>query len=189
MDIFRWDRYDQVALQGILALVPVAATASLVPAVADAVAGNPIEFVHNLPSSMTPDRVRAPVTGTLVLDDPSLGQHLLHLAPHVLVAALVCLVALQLWGVAASVGRGEPFETVNVRRLVVVALALLVGGPAVSILDAMGRAELARAVLPGVNNFSMTLPILPMLAGLLVAFFAEVFRRGAQLRAELEGLV
>ncbi len=189
MNILRWDGYDQLGLEVVLVGVGAAVTASVLPALARAVRDDAIEFPAVLPQAMAPAGVRPPVTGTLMLDDPSWSQHLLHLAPHLLVVALVLLGVVQLFGVAGSARRGEPFERANVRRLLVVATALIVGGPVLAFLDAVARAELVQAVLPHARVFSMTFTFAPVLAGLLAAFFAEILARGARLRDEVEGLV
>lgn len=41
----------------------------------------------------------------------------------------------------------------------------------------------------GPSGVTFSLSFVPLVLGLVVAFFAEVFRQGAQLRADVDGLV
>ncbi len=191
MDIFRWDRSDQLGLEATLAVVGAVAVGNLALQVVRAVADERISAVNELPASLAPPGVRPPITGTVVLQDPSLGQHLLHLAPYLLGTALVLVGALLLFRLAVSVRHGEPFQQANVRRLVVVAVLLLFGTPVVRLLESVDRGQVLKAAMPDAASYqiSLDLPLDFMLAGLLVAFFAEIFRRGARLRADVEGLV
>jgi hypothetical protein len=71
-----------------------------------------------------------------------------------------------------------------------IALLVLIGGTAGQLVYQLARATLIEA--PGVPDIVTPVfefSFLPVIAGLLLAFFAEVFRRGTRLREDVEGLV
>jgi hypothetical protein len=182
VEIDGWSRWDQMLLEGALRAVPVVGVLSLAPGVADAVRGLPLEVDPSVGGGRQ---------ATTVLTDPTTGQHLLALAPHLLGVAAVTVAALLLLGVARALRHGDPFTPSSARRLTALGFLVLVAGllgPAV--------AELLRLLLlwstPAAAQgwtFSAELSLWPVLAGMLVLFVAEVFRRGAALRADVEGLV
>ncbi|MBC9732032.1 DUF2975 domain-containing protein [Nocardioides marmotae] len=85
---------------------------------------------------------------------------------------------------------GAPFIAANARRLYLIAAAVGLGGQAVVLLEAWGRATVLNhpQIAPYVHS-GVEISFSPLLAGLGVAVAAEVFRQGAALRADVEGLV
>jgi hypothetical protein len=103
----------------------------------------------------------------------------------VVIAVLVCLLLL-----VRSLRGGDPFVPANARRLYAIAIAVGVGGEAASLLHAWGRADVLGD--PAIAPFVLTdvdFTLMPLWAGLGLAVAAEVFRQGAALRQEVEGLV
>jgi len=183
MDL-RWTRVDQRLLEGALWAAPVVGLLSLTPGVADAVLGRPLE-------------IRAPSPGdggrgeTVVLPDPTAGQYLLALVPGLLGVAAVALGAVLLLGVARALRHGDPFTPSSARRLTAVAFLVLVAGLVSPVCVELLRVVLIETTPAGLRGwtFSVDLSAWPVLTGMLVLFVAEVFRRGAALRADVEGLV
>lgn len=128
-----WSRVDQAGLEIILLGTGCLAVLGLVPAVVRAVRGAAIEVSTELPDRLTRtlDGVRDPVTGTVVLTDPTAGQQVLHLLPQALFTALAVAVVVLLLGVARTVRAGDPFAPANRRRLLWVAGLVAVGGTVV----------------------------------------------------------
>lgn len=126
----------------------------------------------------------------ITLANPSFAEHLLFRTGPALAAALAIAVLFLLRAIVGSVDRGEPFIATNVRRLRVLAIALAVGGIAVEIVGELTReALIERSQAADLWASSFTLGLWPLLAGLVVAVLAEVFRHGARLREDVEGLV
>jgi hypothetical protein len=92
--------------------------------------------------------------------------------------------------ITRTLRRGDPFVASNARRLYVIAALVGIGGQAVVALTAWGRLGILRH--PEVAPYVLTdvsTTIVPLLAGFGIAVAAEVFRQGARLKAEVEGLV
>lgn len=128
-------------------------------------------------------------SATLVFEDPSFLQRLATMLPTLIVAGTVGTVAVLLWLVSKSLREGELFTHENVGRLKSCANTVLVGGLvaagseiAVS-LWFLGSADDLPVELAATGSL-VALPIALALAGL-----AEIFRRGAALRDDVEGLV
>jgi hypothetical protein len=108
-----------------------------------------------------------------------------------LVGGLTALGVLALlWKITRSLRRGEVFARQNARRLSAIALIVGVGGMAAQLLTAFGTvrvldAEFVRGSVTPVFGLSF----LPLFAALGVGVLAEVFRQGAALREDVEGLV
>jgi hypothetical protein len=85
---------------------------------------------------------------------------------------------------------GDPFVLANARRLRLISLAVVVGGTGASALKAWGAHLVLTdtAIAPFVHE-QLHITLLPLVAGLGVLLLAEVFRRGALMRDDLEGLV
>ncbi len=92
--------------------------------------------------------------------------------------------------IVRSLQRDEVFARVNARRLGVLAVVLGVGGMAAQLLTAFGTVRVLDAdFVPGKAIPVFGFSFLPLLAALGVAVLAEVFRQGAALREDVEGLV
>jgi len=86
----------------------------------------------------------------------------------------------------ATVRRGDPFITVNARRLNAVALAVLgLELLRIAVVTLVSRSELSRTGMRVGSSFSFT----PWVAVLLLFVLAGVFEQGARMRADLEGTV
>lgn len=127
------------------------------------------------------------------LEDPTVAQVAVTAVPDLLGVALYLLLLWQLRGIAGSVRRCSPFEAGNVRRLRVMAAALLVGAPLLQV--AVAAADLAvLALAPGtwpayVGAERYSLPVGALLAGLGALVLAQVFDLGLRLREDSEGTV
>jgi len=128
-------------------------------------------------------------SATLVIEDPSFLQRLATMVPAIVTAGTVGTVAVLLWLVSKSLREGELFTHENVRRLKSCANTVLVGG----LVAAGSRIAISLWFIDMADDLPVefaasgslvALPIALALAGL-----AEIFRRGAALRADVEGLV
>ena len=189
----RWSRTDQVGLESLLYVVVGLGVLSVVPRVVAAVRGGPVSLETPLPEQLLQSRrgIEGPLTGTVVLDDPSGGQHVLALLPAVLTVVLLAVGVSLLLGVVRALRQGDPFTPGSARRLSWLAVLLIVGGIGVQLVEDVVRNRLLNdlGTLGEDVGASYTLPLWPLLAGVLVAFVAEVFARGSALRADVEGLV
>ncbi len=189
----RWSRADQVGLEALLYAVAGLAAVGAVARLVEAVRGEPIALVSRLPDRLVRavEGVESPVTGTVVIADPTVGQQALALLPALLGLVLVAVGVALLLGVTRSVRDGDPFIPANGRRLLRLAVVVMVGGVGVQLLHDLTRnALLAQVETLGPQlGAEFTLPLWPLAVGLLVAFVGEVFVRGSALRAEVEGLV
>ena len=188
----RWGRSDQGGLEALIWAVLALGALGLLPRLVGAVRGDPIPLETELPGSMVRPAagVQGPLTGEVVLADPSAVEQALSLLPAVLGLALAALGAVLLLGIVRALRDGDPFTPGSARRLTLLALLLAVGAPLVQVVGDLARtALLARVETAADLPVQFTLPLWPLLAALLVAFLAEVFARGSALRAEVEGLV
>lgn len=134
--------------------------------------------------------VYLPTRTSVAVHDPNLRQLLGLVGSEVLEGAVAVVVLVLLLLLVRSLRRGDPFVPANARRLYAIAAVVGVGGQAAVLLAAWGRQAVLEhpSVSPYVfDDFSVTW--MPLLAGLGVAVAAEVFRQGAELRAEVDGLV
>ena len=131
-----------------------------------------------------------PPTVTATVFDPSPSQRLGLVGGRVLAGLTAFGVLALLLAITRSLRRGDVFAPVNARRLSVLAVLLGLGGTAAQLLSAFGAVRVADAapdrgsVLPVFG-----LSFLPLFAALGIGVLAEVFRQGAALRADVEGLV
>jgi len=156
------------------------------------VRGEPIPLRTELPEALVRPAagVEGPLSGTVVLTDPSATHQLLALVPSVVALVLALVGARLLLRVVRALGDGDPFTPDNARRLRLIALLLAVGGPLVQVVgDVTRNALLSQVAVAADLPTEFNLSLWPLAAGLLVAFVAEVFARGSALRAEVEGLV
>ncbi|MEZ5094834.1 MAG: DUF2975 domain-containing protein [Nocardioides sp.] len=195
-DWLTFDRYDRWGLAGLLGLISVGAVAAYVVApLARWASGSGLR----VPFFSEVDVPALEGTGLrhglgdyhVVIPDPTAGQRLLDLLPGLgwLALALACCwLVLRVMG---DIGRGDPFQPGNVRRLRLLAALLVLGWPVVASLEAMTAfAILAELDLEGVGpRAAFTFPLLPMLVGVVVALLAEAFKAGSRLRDDVDGLV
>ena len=92
--------------------------------------------------------------------------------------------------VVRSLRRDEVFARVNARRLTRLAVVLGVGGTTARLLTAFGTVRvLDSEFIRGSATPVFGLSFLPLLGALGVGVLAEVFRQGAALREDVQGLV
>ncbi|MBK8869152.1 MAG: DUF2975 domain-containing protein [Dermatophilaceae bacterium] len=122
---------------------------------------------------------------------PTAGQHLALVGSGVLWVALLLVGSVIVARLMSSIGAGNAFERANVTRLRWLAGLLLVGTPVAHVVDLFARGALmGGADLGGLPpTASISLPWLPIVAGLIVALIAQAFVAGAALRDDVEGLV
>ncbi|WP_431782380.1 DUF2975 domain-containing protein [Streptomyces chumphonensis] len=201
----RWTRADDRLLErGLgLALLLVGLFGVLVPAlgVAGAVAPTDaravtIEGPTRLPDSGADGAADGAVRldGTrqaeITITDPDLGQRLLLALPEIAGGLVLALVLVLLLRMARGLRDGDVFAPENARRLIVIAVTVVVAGAFGPLLEAGTTALLLRGT-PAADlvPFSYEFSFAYLLLAFLVAALAEVFRRGAGLRADTEGLV
>ncbi len=131
-----------------------------------------------------------PDASTVVVNDPDTRQLLGLVGSEVLAALLAIAVIAMLLAVVRTLRRGDPFVPANARRLYTIAMTVGFGGVAVELLQAWG--EFSVLSHPAIEPYVIEgaeLSFMPLVAGLGIAVAAEVFRQGAALREEVEGLV
>lgn len=179
-------------LEGVLWALPALALLSVVVDVLRVLRGRPLEAHGSLPDDLAPttDLVSGPLTGTVVVQDPTATQVAWHLVPSVLLLVLAVVVARLLLAVARSLRTADPFTSANAGRLRVLGIVLVVGGTFVPIVQGIAFEGVLDPLLAGgPRSWTLDLSLLPSLSGILVFFLAEVFARGARLREDVEGLV
>jgi DUF2975 family protein len=195
-DPLAFDRFDRWGLAFLLGAVALGAIlAGVVEPLADWATGAPL--TPQVESAVTVPPLDAAGVGygtaSYAVDaaDPSAGERLLALLPGILMAGLVVLSCWCIVLLLRTVASGDPFDPLNVTRLRVVAGALVVGAPVVYLLQVVSDAVvLGNLDLGGLDvPFTLDLPWVPMLAGLVVAMLAEAFKTGSRLRADVDGLV
>lgn len=122
--------------------------------------------------------------------EPSVDQRLGLLGGR-LVGGLTALGVLGLLlQIVRSLRRDEVFDRVNARRLSLLAVVLGVGGMAAQLLTAFGTVRVVDTDFVRGSAIPVFEPsFLPLLGALGVGVLAEVFRQGAALREDVEGLV
>ncbi|MGM1017833.1 MAG: hypothetical protein ACQEW8_09880 [Actinomycetota bacterium] len=106
----------------------------------------------------------------------------------ILIATPAALIAV----VSARARQGKPFDRIVIRALFVSAVAIVVTGIGGDVLGQVGRTLVAREVIdPEYLSpaFTFELQLWPLPAAVALAVLAAVFRRGAALQRETEGLV
>ncbi len=210
--IFRWDRSDSFVLEAILGIFAILVLAFVVLSVTDAagvtcgITGHPTTADCPGPGfQATPKQGARPFPAAVTLADGSQlhpatvnvifkeitgGQRWGLLAASLLAGVGLLVVLGLIYRVVESVRRDRAFAPGNARILMWAAGVLLVTGMGSEIAYSMVRiALLDRPELRDVVQVDATMSFLPLLASLVVAFVAEVFRRGSALQAELEEVV
>jgi hypothetical protein len=146
--------------------------------------------VRGLPSDV---RLRGWPAVNVEVHDPTSRQMVLRSATDF--GPLVLFIA-GLWllqGFMRSVVEGDPFGAPNVQRLRGIGFLLVIGAPAVELLNYSLRLSLFNDLPPhpstdiGVAGFS--LPAAALIGGLGAFILAEVFAHGVRLREDVEGTV
>lgn len=122
---------------------------------------------------------------------PTTGQRLFGLAAGVLWAALLVAGSLIVARLMRSIAEGNAFDRSNIARLRWLAVLLLGGVPVAFVVDLFARGALITGTeLGGLPpTASISIPWLPIVAGLVVALIAQAFLAGAALRDDVDGLV
>ena len=131
-------------------------------------------------------------TVELMLTDATLGERLTQALPGLLFAAMTIAVAWLLYQLLRDTQAGEPFTRRNVMRLNVIAVIVGIGWMPVQLTQGVADNMIqtsGRIPDQGLPSFVFTFTPLPLVAGIVIALIGEVFRRGVQLRQDVEGLV
>jgi hypothetical protein len=138
-------------------------------------------------------KVVHPSQVTLEIQDATNKQQLLSAARGVGPALLLFCSLWLLRGLAGSVRAGDPFGYPNVRRLRLLGFALVIGAPAVALVDWALRQALVNTVSPsllgGIGVPGYAVPFAALLAGLGAFILAEVFAYGVRLREDVEATI
>jgi hypothetical protein len=144
-----------------------------------------IDELDSLPANVVTQEV--PVTLKVNNAKP---EQVFYSVARVLVPGALLIAGLWfLRNILRSVREGDPFNAANVRRLRIIGLLFLVGGPLAEI--ATSAFEQALASSAGVHGFGMgiSFPGPGPIAGLFVFVLAEVFAHGVRLRDEAAGTI
>lgn len=121
---------------------------------------------------------------------PTTAQRTALLGSGLVESLATILVLLLLLRVVRSLRVGDPFVLANARRLRLIAAAVAVGGTGASLLQNWGEhLVLSDPVIRPLVHEQVHVTLLPVVAGVGILLLAEVFRRGALMRRDLEGLV
>jgi hypothetical protein len=122
--------------------------------------------------------------------DPTSAQLLLATGTQIGPLALLIAALWLLRDLARSVREGQPFGVANVRRLRTLGFLLVVGAPAVEIINWTLRLALGNTdPLSNLSTVGLSVPAAPLIAGLGAFVLAEVFARGVRLREDVEATI
>jgi Protein of unknown function (DUF2975) len=136
-------------------------------------------------------------SATLEIDNPSVWQRLLLQLPGVLVASAVAFVGWQLFGVARSMRTGDLFSEKSVRRIRLSGIVTLLGGLVTALVGPLMALPVIDSARDDFGAAGGPNPLVTSAEGsfggfaVAILFFAlaEILRRGASLRRDLDGLV
>ena len=193
MPATRWSRTDPLFLEGLLWAVPAVSLLDVVARAVRAARGSALEATGPVPDELLApaDPVTGPLSGTLVVEDPSAAQYAWDLVPQVLLLVLLTAAAVLLLGVVRSLRVGDPFTSANARRLTALGVLVVVGGLLLPMLQGIGHRAIVEPLVPDgeTTTWTFDLALWPASFGILIGFLAEVFARGVRLREDVEGLV
>ena len=131
-----------------------------------------------------------PTVATASVSNPDLVQRAGLVGGRVLQGLTVLGVLVLLLRLTRTLRQGDAFVPANARRLSVIAVLVGVGGTVSQLVHQVG----AVAVLEAPSVRDRVAPVfevsfLPLFAALGIGVLAEVFRQGAALRADVDGLV
>jgi hypothetical protein len=131
-------------------------------------------------------------TVELMLTDATLGERVTQALPELLIAAMTIAVAWLLYQLLRDTQSKEPFTRRNVWRITATALIIGIGMWPVMfaqfVADNMIQTS-GRIPDQGDPSWVFTFTPLPIAAGIVIALIGEAFRRGVELRDDVEGLV
>lgn len=197
-DILAFDRADRWGLAVLLLLIVTATTAELVVGpIVGWVRGEALSVPYfsdvQVPGLAGTGLVHTAADYALLVAHPTARMRWLDLLPGVGHAVLVAAMAWVVLRLMTDIGRGSAFARRNVTRLRVLAGLLLVGWTVVYFAAATCTfailTELDLSAIDGGPRAALTLPVVPFVAGLIVALVAEAFRAGTKLQDDVEGLV
>ncbi len=119
----------------------------------------------------------------------STGDRALYVVGPLLLGALALAGLVLLHRMVRDTARGETFIHANARRMTILGALVIAGTPAGVIGDTCRQVLLERSQVAAFVNPAVTLHLWPVVIGLVVAVLGEVFRQGARLREDVEGLV
>ena len=130
---------------------------------------------------------------TVEVPDPTAKQLLLRAAVQLGPALLFIAGLWLLRGFMRSVLDGDPFGARNVQRLRGIGFILVVGAPAVVLLNSSLRAALFNTLPPNpsldLGSEGLSIPLGALLGGLGAFILAEVFAYGLRLREDVEATI
>jgi hypothetical protein len=147
----------------------------------------PADHLKSLPPGVS---VRDDARVKVEIGNPTSAQLLLSTGTHIGPLALLIAALWLLRGLARSVREREPFGGANVTRLRTLGFLLLLGYPAVELVNWALRLALSNtATLSDLTTPGLTVQAPPLLAALGAFILAEVFARGTGLREDVEATI
>ena len=200
MQLRRFDRSDFRATQVLLVLLSVSTIAfELVVPLVRWVRGAPLRTTVDADGShplgdvvaRAGAAVRSDGTLRVRLEDASTGTWLATLLPGLVIAVGVGVACVLLLLLIRRIEAGSPFVVASTRTFRALGILSFSGGLLLSLSQAHADSVVIdRAVAEGVaGGFTVGFPFTPFLVALLLLALAEVFERGEQLQADVEGLV
>ena len=118
MQVKRWSRVDQAFLEGVLWALPGLALLQVLVHGVRALRGDALEVSGHVPEQLLAptDLVSGPLSGTIVVADPTATQYGWAAVPMVLLLVLAAVAAWLLLGVARGLRTGDPFTVASARR-------------------------------------------------------------------------
>ncbi|QFG23193.1 DUF2975 domain-containing protein [Actinomadura sp. WMMB 499] len=196
-----WRRIDGRALEGVvgLALLLVGLFGVLLPILGVAGPFPPVDSrtveldgAPTVPGAVAGDGVElhGARSAELAFADPGLGERVLLALPGVTGAILLVVILEQLMRMARTFQDGDVFVARNSRRLTVIAVAVLLFGVLVPLVDALtARALVGGTPVEPAVQIAYEPSALWALVSILLFAAAGAFRHGTRLRADTEGLV
>lgn len=195
--VWTFGRSDHWFLRIVLAVIAIGSIIGLVAApIARWINGDPVPVDYSGKAAIDAlDRAGLKyddVSTTVQVPVDGAGARIWSLLPDLALCGLVLATLWLVFGVARDISRGNPFVPQNVRRIRTIAALALVGAIVVPMLDAVSQTMLVNdtaldALQP--QGFSVTFPLWPIGAALVVAMIAEAFAAGDRMRDDLEGVI